>query len=667
MRFPKAVKLVILPLLISSLALTSCAAAGSAAPEPAVQTQAESTAEASAAAEKETEAETSAAEAKTETEAETSAAEAKTETGAETSAAEAKTETEAENAIAFEAGIEQVNRHGNLILTVGPASMEEMGYEPADIIRVEIGGQEAEMPVGTDYSNVDSGEMICYYKHNSDGRKDQVVLAVNLGSFVESLGIGEIKSIEQEPGYECVWKDGFDAAAPIRISMVQKQGYAQEYAEHMLISPRTNVRGDYADLSDEDYANFRAVSTTGMGKCTLYRSSSPIDPSRNRNKEADQAMEKAQIRTVLNLTDNQEVMTGYADYALTWYSQCDIIPLNMLMQFDDDDFREKFAEGLRFMISHEGPYLIHCKEGKDRTGFTIAVLECLMGAGADEVVEDYMKSYCNFYKVEPGTDIYSQIADSTVRSLLAKEFEIDSIEDDAADLSKCAEKYLTRIGMTGEEIAALREVLSQDYGGMTAPRLLYQGHGSLRIVTADNKVIYIDPYAGEGYDLPADLILVSHGHPDHNKVELIEKRNEGCKVIYNTDALVNGDYKIFDLGYVIVEAVQAGNNKNHDINVCVGWVLTFPDGVSVYATGDTSRTEQMEELGERDIHYAFFVCDGRFNMDMEEAGACAEAVKARHSIPYHMAPGELFNRERAELFNGPGKMILEAGEEIPLY
>ena len=56
-----------------------------------------------------------------------------------------------------------------------------------------------------------------------------------------------------------------------------------------------------------------------------------------------------------------------------------------------------------------------------------------------------------------------------------------------------------------------------------------------------------------------------------------------------------------------------------------------------------------------------------FNMDLEEASACAEAVRARHSIPYHMAPGELFNRERAELFNGPGKMILEAGEEIPLY
>lgn len=197
-------------------------------------------------------------------------------------------------------------------------------------------------------------------------------------------------------------------------------------------------------------------------------------------------------------------------------------------------------------------------------------------------------------------------------------------------------------------------------------KLLYQGHGSLRITTAEDKVIYIDPYAGEGYDLPADLILVSHDHPDHTAVDLIKNRAADCRIIRNTDALTDGEYRTFDLGYATVEAVQAGNNKNHDINVCVGWFVTLPDGITIYATGDTSTTDQMTELAGRNIDYAFFCCDGKFNMDISEASACAALVNAKHSIPYHMAPGQLFDAERAAQFDGPGKLIIAAGEEIAL-
>lgn len=197
-------------------------------------------------------------------------------------------------------------------------------------------------------------------------------------------------------------------------------------------------------------------------------------------------------------------------------------------------------------------------------------------------------------------------------------------------------------------------------------RLLYQGHGSLRIVTAEGKVIYIDPYVGEGYDLPADLILITHGHQDHNNVDVIKQRNDDCRVITWKEALVKGDYKTFDFGYATVEAVQAGNNRNHDIRECVGWLITLSGGVSVYASGDTSTTEQMEELAGRDIHYAFFCCDGIYNMDMEEAVTCAKLVNARNSIPYHMKPGSLYDKRLAETFDAPNRLLIEAGEEITL-
>ena len=203
-------------------------------------------------------------------------------------------------------------------------------------------------------------------------------------------------------------------------------------------------------------------------------------------------------------------------------------------------------------------------------------------------------------------------------------------------------------------------------GESTAPRLLYQGHGSLRIVTGEGKVIYIDPCAGEGYDLPADLILITHGHQDHTAVDLIKNRNDGCRIITYREALVNGEYKSFDLGFASVEAVQAGNNRNHNIRECVGWIITLSGGITIYATGDTSMTDQMAELAGRNIDYAFFVCDGIYNMDIDEAVACAKLVNAKHSIPYHMVPGRLFDQSRAELFDIPSRLIIPAGEEIIL-
>ena len=36
--------------------------------------------------------------------------------------------------------------------------------------------------------------------------------------------------------------------------------------------------------------------------------------------------------------------------------------------------------------------------------------------------------------------------------------------------------------------------------------LLYQGHGSYRLVSDQGVTVYVDPFAGEGYDLPADLV-----------------------------------------------------------------------------------------------------------------------------------------------------------------
>ena len=68
-------------------------------------------------------------------------------------------------------------------------------------------------------------------------------------------------------------------------------------------------------------------------------------------------------------------------------------------------------------------------------------------------------------------------------------------------------------------IIALLIVVLPALGESDNSTLLYMGQASLCIVTPEGKVIYIDPYAGDDYAMPADLILVNHGHFDHCAVD----------------------------------------------------------------------------------------------------------------------------------------------------
>ena len=198
------------------------------------------------------------------------------------------------------------------------------------------------------------------------------------------------------------------------------------------------------------------------------------------------------------------------------------------------------------------------------------------------------------------------------------------------------------------------------------PTLLYQGHASLRITTADGKVIYIDPYAGEGYEEKADLILITHGHYDHNNPDLVKERNEDCRIITWKEALENGTYNSFDPGYVSIDSLPA-SNSNHSASECVGYLLTFPNECRVYISGDTSKTEAMQELAGKKIDYAFFCCDGIYNMSPAEASECAALVQAKHSIPYHVSDaGSGFSLDNAEAFEAEGRIILSPGDTLEL-
>ena len=197
-----------------------------------------------------------------------------------------------------------------------------------------------------------------------------------------------------------------------------------------------------------------------------------------------------------------------------------------------------------------------------------------------------------------------------------------------------------------------------------ATKLTYLGHASVKIVTC-GKTIYIDPFAGDDYAAAADLILVTHAHFDHTALHLIKNRAKDCRVITYKEALAGGVHNSFDLGFVTVEAVEAGNNRNHKTNECVGFVLTFEDGKKVYFSGDTSFVEGMRGLG--DIDYAFLCCDGVYNMGLDEAARCARVIGAKHTVPYHIVAtdtGKIFDEARAAAFDATNKLILKPNDTI---
>jgi L-ascorbate metabolism protein UlaG (beta-lactamase superfamily) len=200
------------------------------------------------------------------------------------------------------------------------------------------------------------------------------------------------------------------------------------------------------------------------------------------------------------------------------------------------------------------------------------------------------------------------------------------------------------------------------------PVLLYQGHASVRLTSADGVVIYIDPFAGEGYDIPADIILVTHQHSDHNQIDLVPKK-EDTILITQEEALAGGVHTMFMLGDITVEAVPAYND-NHSIDNSVGFIITV-DGISIYHPGDTNRTAKMETLAERALDYVLLPMDGLYNMCPEEATDCALLINARYSIPMHTGPftesgPALWTPEIAEKLDVNNRLMIEPGQTIEL-
>ncbi len=255
--------------------------------------------------------------------------------------------------------------------------------------------------------------------------------------------------------------------------------------EHSTATITLHEQGKYADVqeardihysdersdfdSDVIFANFRTIRMGAIGENKLYRSASPCDNQHKRAPFVDKLIEEAKIGAILNLSDSDAKIEGYlqqddfdSPYFHSLYDGGKVFAIALNMNYLSDEFAQKIAQGLTDISATEGPYLVHCTEGKDRTGFVCMLIEALAGASYQEIADDYMLTYDNYYKITKESDpskyqtILKKNLDAMIRTVVGD----DAVDIRTADLSAYAKAYLVKAGMQEEQIAAFLERIS---------------------------------------------------------------------------------------------------------------------------------------------------------------------------------------------------------------
>ena len=267
-----------------------------------------------------------------------------------------------------------------------------------------------------------------------------------------------------------------------RTEVISEEENSEEITEENAEenSEETEEKDDFSDIdldtyayssnreefpSDVAFANFRSLSGGAINGNMFYRSSSPVCNIYNRAPYVDAFVEAAGIKCVLNLSDSGKevnqfmVDSGYCSpYYKSLFESGKVLTLNMDSRYYRNEFAFTLADGLRKMLYMEGPVLIHCIEGKDRTGFVCMLLEGLAGATYQEIIDDYMTTYYNYYPglLEEDRRLYECIKytymDDMIRYISGSDEDADL---SGLDMRQWSRQYLYNAGLTEEELDLL--------------------------------------------------------------------------------------------------------------------------------------------------------------------------------------------------------------------
>ena len=188
-------------------------------------------------------------------------------------------------------------------------------------------------------------------------------------------------------------------------------------------------------------------------------------------------------------------------------------------------------------------------------------------------------------------------------------------------------------------------------------RIRWLGHACILLETNGLNVL-IDPFltsnpaaAVTAEEVPADFILISHGHGDHVGDAIDIARRTGATVVSNYEisewlkgmgvAKVHGQQHggghAFPFGRVKLTLAFHGSmlpDGSNGGNPC-GFLLYLRDGIKIYHAADTGLFGDMRLIGEEGLDLAILPIGDNYTMGPDDALRAVKLLQPRRVFPIH--------------------------------
>lgn len=189
-------------------------------------------------------------------------------------------------------------------------------------------------------------------------------------------------------------------------------------------------------------------------------------------------------------------------------------------------------------------------------------------------------------------------------------------------------------------------------------RITVNAQSSIRIDSG--KVLRFDPFLLKAEPHDADIIFITHSHPDHFSPEDIKKVSKP-ETLFVAPASMKTDFEkagilpskclfvnpgesseIAGISFKTLPAYNIGRPFHTPESRWVGYAVSLEDEL-VYVAGDT---DGLEEIAALPVSIALIPVGGKFTMDAKEAAEFINKMKPKIAVPTHF--GGMAGTEKAD-------------------